>query len=80
MYQIDITGPIGVGKSTIIESIKSHFDNVVHIPEYINGDKNGIVMLNKFINKEITILKAEKENADRLKKIKQLNHSIHKRP
>ena len=27
-----------------------------------------------------TILKAEKENADRLKKIKQLNHSIHKRP
>ena len=55
MYQIDITGPIGVGKSTIIESIKSHFENVVHIPEYINGDKNGIVMLNKFINKEITI-------------------------
>ena len=55
MYQIDITGPIGVGKSTIIESIKSHFENVVHIPEYINGDENGIVMLNKFINKEITI-------------------------
>ena len=60
MYQIDITGPIGVGKSTIIESIKSHFDNVVHIPEYINGDKNGIVMLNKFINKEITIFEFQK--------------------
>ena len=60
MYQIDITGPIGVGKSTIIESIKSHFENVVHIPEYINGDENGIVMLNKFINKEITIFEFQK--------------------
>ena len=52
MYQIDITGPIEVGKSTIIESIKSHFENVVHIPEYINGDENGIVMcdLNTYNN------------------------------
>ena len=47
MYQIDITGPIGVGKSTIIESIKSHFENVVHIPEYINGDKNGEKSINE---------------------------------
>lgn len=70
MYQIDITGPIGVGKSTIIESIKSHFENVVHIPEYINGDKNGIVMLNRFINKEITIFEFQKYILDYYKEYK----------
>ena len=78
MYQLDITGPIGVGKSTIIESIKSHFENVIHIPEYINGDKNGIVMLNKFINKEITIFEFQKYILDYYKdyKINLRNNSI----
>lgn len=60
MYQLDITGPIGVGKSTIIKSIKSHFKNVIHIPEYINGDKNGNLMLNKFITKQISIFDFQK--------------------
>ena len=78
MYQLDITGPIGVGKSTIIESIKSHFENVIHIPEYINGDDNGVVMLNKFINKEITIFEFQKYILDYYKnfQINLKNNSI----
>ena len=68
-YQLCITGPIGAGKTTLIEALKSLFNNLVEntvnkekfgesvqeLPEYLGIDPEfGQKMLERKINKEIS--------------------------
>lgn len=58
-YQIAITGPISVGKSTMLEYLYKIFNKynfiTEAIPEYISLDPDvGIKMLGRFIKREIT--------------------------
>lgn len=51
--KIIITGPTAVGKSTILQSIHKCL-NSLFVPEYIDGRKDGLTMLNKYFTKAIT--------------------------
>lgn len=57
-YSLVITGPIGVGKSTLCQIIKMLFEkyefSVNPICEYIDYDKNGTLMLEKYLSGEIS--------------------------
>lgn len=57
--KIFIAGAVGVGKTTYLECFRrniqeNHPEITLHvIPEYIDGDEDGPVMLQKFINREL---------------------------
>ena len=59
--KVIITGPTAVGKSSIIKGVcenlmKNKF-KFSYIPEYIDGRKDGLTMLNKYFTHEISVFK-----------------------
>lgn len=57
-YDLVITGAIGAGKSTlannIFEYFKNQYQSIAMIPEYIDGMRNGNMMLSKFIEGQLS--------------------------
>lgn len=59
LKKIVITGPTAAGKSSIIKGVCSNLTKLKipfqHIPEYIDGRKDGLTMLNKYFTREISV-------------------------
>lgn len=76
-YNLCITGPIGVGKSTMLNSLKQFFSNynIQELPEYLGIDiKHGQTMLERKINGELSNLTFQNYVIDMYKmKLKELS-------
>lgn len=76
-YSLCITGPIGVGKSTMLNSLKQFFSNynIQELPEYLGIDvKHGQTMLERKINGELSNLTFQNYVIDMYKmKLKELS-------
>ena len=57
--KVIITGAVGVGKSTIIDSVKTYLNSTnvkwIYIPEYIDVKEDALDQLNKYLHKEISV-------------------------